>query len=438
MDGRVAADARAPADARVTASAPAPTGAWALDAFARFDPARVPSPCFVVDAASVRANLAVLERVGLEGGASVLSALKAFSFPALGPTVAEHLAGTCASGLHEALLGAREYVAEGRPNEVHVYSAGYTEADLAGVLGIAHHVVFNSFAQWRRFRPQCLAARETRPGLAFGLRVNPEHSEGAVPIYDPCAPGSRLGITAEAFRAALERDPDALDGITGLHFHTLCEQGLPPLERTLAAVEARFGAWLPAMDWLNLGGGHHVTAEGYDVDGLVRLLRGVADRLGLHPIVEPGEAVAIHSGALVAEVLDAPEAEVAAGAGADAFGQTILDTSATCHMPDTLEMPYRAAVRGARRPGESASHPHAHRLGGTTCLAGDVIGDYAFERPLAVGDRLLFEDMAHYTMVKTTTFNGVALPSIALWDSATDALRLVGRFGYEDFRSRLG
>ena len=424
----------APSDARAPTGTGAPRGAWPLDAFARFHPARVPSPCFVVDAASVRANLAVLERVGRESGASVLSALKAFSFPALGPTVASHLDGTCASGLHEALLGAREYVAEGRPNEIHVYSAGYTEADLARVLEIAHHVAFNSFGQWRRFRAQCLAAREARPGLAFGLRVNPEHSEGAVPIYDPCAPGSRLGITADAFRAALERHPDALDGITGLHFHTLCEQGLAPLERTLAAVEARFGRWLPAMDWLNLGGGHHVTAEGYDVDGLVRLLRELAERRGVHPIIEPGEAVAIHSGALVAEVLDAPEA----GAGADAFGQTILDTSATCHMPDTLEMPYRASVRGARRPGESASHPHVHRLGGTTCLAGDVIGDYAFAAPLAVGDRLLFEDMAHYTMVKTTTFNGVALPSIALWDSATDALGIVGTFGYEDFRSRLG
>ena len=413
------------------AGAGPPRGAWALDAFARFDPGRVPSPCFVVDAASVRANLRVLERVGRESGASVLSALKAFSFPALGPTVARHLTGTCASGLHEALLGARDYVAQGRPNQVHVYSAGYTEADLARVLEIADHVAFNSFDQWRRFRAQCLTARERRPNLAFGLRVNPEHSEGAVPIYDPCAPGSRLGITEAAFRAALARWPDALDGISGLHFHTLCEQGLAPLERTLAAVEARFGEWLPGMAWLNLGGGHHVTAEGYDVDGLVALLAGLAERRGLHPIIEPGEAVAIHCGVLVAEVLDAPD-------GPDAPAQAILDTSATCHMPDTLEMPYRASIRGARVPGEATSHRHAYRLGGTTCLAGDVIGDYAFAEPLAVGDRLVFEDMAHYTMVKTTTFNGVGLPWIALWDSATDALRIVAGFGYEDFRARLG
>ena len=419
----------------------APRGAWALDAFARFDPRRVPSPCFVVDAASVRANLDVLAHVRRTSGASVLSALKAFSFPALGPTVAERLTGTCASGLHEALLGTRDYVAGGVPGEVHVYSAGYTENDLAKILEIADHVAFNSFGQWTRFRAQCLAARERRPGLAFGLRANPEHSEGAVPIYDPCAPGSRLGITPDAFRAALAADPDALDGITGLHFHTLCEQGLAPLARTLAAFEARFGQWLPRMRWLNLGGGHLVTAEGYDVPGLIALLRGVRERLGLHPIIEPGEAVAIRSGVLVAEVLDAPAPRGAAGRGGggdDPYGQTILDTSATCHMPDTLEMPYRAEVLGARAPGESADHPHVHRLGGTTCLAGDVIGDYAFRRPLSVGDRVVFADMAHYTMVKTTTFNGVPLPAIALWDSATDELRVVRAFGYEDFRARLG
>ena len=416
-----------------------PRGAWALDAFARFDPTRVPSPCFVVDAASVRANLDVLAHVRRTSGASVLSALKAFSFPALGPTIAGRLTGTCASGLHEALLGARDYVAGGVPGEVHVYSAGYTEGDLARILEIADHVAFNSFAQWTRFRAQCLAAREDRPNLAFGLRVNPEHSEGAVPIYDPCAPGSRLGIARDAFRAALARDPDALDGITGLHFHTLCEQGVPPLARTLAAFEARFGEWLPRMEWLNLGGGHLVTAEDYDVPGLIGLLRGVRERLGLHPIIEPGEAVAIRSGVLVAEVLDAPDAGArAAGDGGDPYGQTILDTSATCHMPDTLEMPYRAEVLGARVPGESADHPHVHRLGGMTCLAGDVIGDYAFRAPLAVGDRLVFDDMAHYTMVKTTTFNGVPLPAIALWDSATDELRVVRTFGHDDFRGRLG
>lgn len=406
-----------------------PRGAWSLEALAGFDPHRVPSPCFVVDAAAVRANLEVLAHVRRTSGASVLSALKAFSFPALGPTVARHLSGTCSSGLHEVLLGAREYAVDGDPGEVHAYSAGWSEAQLVPTLELANHVVFNSFGQWLRFRAQCLAAREARPGLAFGLRINPEHSEGAVPIYDPCAPGSRLGITADAFARALEATPDALDGITGLHFHTLCEQGVPPLERTLAAVEARFGEWLPRMAWLNLGGGHLVTARDYDVPGLVRLLRGVAERHALHAIIEPGEAVAIRSGILVGEVLDVADTP---------HRQTILDVSATCHMPDTLEMPYRPDVRGALAPGEAASHPHAHRLGGMTCLAGDVIGDYAFERPLAVGDRLVFDDMAHYTMVKTTTFNGVPLPSIALWDSVTDALEVIGSFGYDDFRVRLG
>lgn len=402
-----------------------PAGAWALDAFAHFDPSRVPSPCFVVDELSIRANLEVLGYIRERSGATVLSALKAFSFPPLAPLISRYLSGTCSSGLHEARLGHEHY-----GGETHVYSAGWKEADLAGVLGIADHVVFNSLGQWLRFRAQCLQARESRPGLSFGLRINPEHSEGAAPIYDPCAPGSRLGITLEAFRRATASTPDALDGIDGLHFHTLCEQGLPPLERTLAAVEARFGEWLPRMRWLNLGGGHHVTAQGYDIVGLVGLLRRTAERHGVQVCIEPGEALAIHTGVLVAEVLDVNVTDTG-------FGQTILDTSATCHMPDTLEMPYRAQVLASALPG-TPGYPHVHRLGGMTCLAGDVMGDYAFESPLVIGDRVVFDDMAHYTMVKTTTFNGIGLPSIALWNSGTDALELVAEFGYEDFRMRLG
>jgi len=414
-----------------------PTGAHATAGFAGFDATRVPSPCFVVDRAAIAANLAVLAHVRRESGAKVLSALKAFSMWRLAPLVAEHLDGTCSSGLHEAQLGHQHY-----PGEVHVFSAAFSAADLAQVLEIADHVVFNSFGQWRRFRASCLEARKQRGELAFGLRINPEHSEGTTPIYDPCAPGSRLGIPAATFAreaaTPLPDGTDALDGISGLHLHTLCEQGLPPLQRTLAAVEARFGEWLPRMAWLNLGGGHHISAPGYDVPGLIELLRDTAERHGVQMYLEPGEAVAINSGALVCEVLDVGEPldDGAVGDGVS-YRQAILDTSATCHMPDTLEMPYRAELIGAFDPAHRAGEGHVYRLGGMTCLAGDVIGDYAFEAPLRIGQRLVFDDMAHYTMVKTTTFNGIGLPGIALWDSRSDSLEVVKTFGYEDFRDRL-
>lgn len=414
-----------------------PTGAHALAGFTRFDASRVPSPCFVVDVAAIQANLEVLAHVRRESGARVLSALKAFSLWRLAPLVSQHLDGTCASGLHEARLGHEHY-----GGEVHVFSAAFSDAELTEVLRIADHVVFNSFGQWRRFRSACLRAQSQRPQLRFGLRINPEHSEGTVPIYDPCAPGSRLGITAERFASEaatpLPDGSDVLDGISGLHLHTLCEQGLAPLQRTLAAVEQRFGAWLPRLQWLNLGGGHHISAADYDVGGLIALLRGVADRHGVQVYLEPGEAVAIHSGALVCEVLDIGEPcdDGAAGSGIR-YRQAILDTSATCHMPDTLEMPYRAEVLGAFDPAARAGVGHVYRLGGMTCLAGDVIGDYAFADALRIGQRLVFDDMAHYTMVKTTTFNGVPLPTIALWDSRDDSIEIVRRFGYEDFSQRL-
>lgn len=384
------------------------------EAFARFDPSRVPSPCYVIDKAAIEYNLSLLHDVQQRSGARVLAALKAFSCWRLGALNRRYLSGTCASGLHEALLGRDHY-----GGEVHVFSAAFSEADLTEILTFADHVVFNSVSQWRRFRPLCEAARRARPGIDFGLRINPEHSEGATPIYDPCAPGSRLGIRRQALTRA------DLDGISGLHFHTLCEQGLPPLARTLAVVEARFADFLPELQWLNLGGGHLISADDYDRDGLVALLQRTRERHGFQLYLEPGEAVAIRTGVLVSTVLDVPD---------DATGNVILDTSATCHMPDTLEMPYRADILGAGMPGERA---HTYRLGGMTCLAGDVIGEYSFDRPLQVGDRLLFEDMSHYTMVKTTTFNGIRLPSIALWDSRSDEIEWVRDFGYADFRDRL-
>lgn len=382
--------------------------------FSQFDPSRVPSPCFVVDVAAVERNLQILHRVQEESGAKILAALKAFSLWKLGPLVGQYLSGTCASGLHEALLGHEEY-----GGEVHVFSAAFSEDDLREVLKIAHHVVFNSFSQWQRFQPLLQAARDARPELRFGLRINPEHSEGTVPIYDPCAPCSRLGIPLAQFEG------QSLDGISGLHFHTLCEQGLPPLTRTLAAVEEKFGHLLPQMEWINFGGGHHITRPDYQVDELIKVIRAFSEKYGVQVYLEPGEAVAIHTGVLVAEVLDLTW---------NTMDQAILDTSATCHMPDTLEMPYRADIFGAGEPDEKT---HLYRLGGMTCLAGDVIGDYSFDQPLQPGQRLMFDDMAHYTMVKTTTFNGIRLPSIALWDSRSDELQVIRNFGYPDFKTRL-
>jgi len=381
--------------------------------FSRLDTSRLPSPCFVVDEVSVEENLQILQRVQKESGAKVLLALKAFSMWSLGPLVAKYLSGTCASGLHEALLG-REHFG----GEVHTYSAAYTEKDLREILKISDHVIFNSPAQWKRFRPLCEAAARGRK-IDFGLRVNPQHSEGANALYDPSAPFSRLGTPRDAIQ------PGDLDGLSGLHFHTLCEQDFPPLERTIAVFEQKFGTLLKGMKWMNFGGGHHVTRPDYQVEDLIRMLKDFAQRYNVRMYIEPGEAIAWKAGVLVAEVLDTLH---------NGMPIAILDTSATCHMPDTLEMPYRAQIIGAGEPGEK---PHTYRLGGQSCLAGDVIGDYSFGKPLAIGDRLVFEDMAYYSMVKTTTFNGVRLPSIAIWNSRSGAIRVVRDFGYEDFKGRL-
>lgn len=382
--------------------------------FQKFDPTRVPSPCFVVDEAAVRRNLDILNRVQRESGAKVLLALKAFSMFSLAPVIREYLSGTCASGLHEAKLGREEY-----GGEVHTFSAAFTKEDLPEILQLSDHVVFNSFNQWQHFQPLIEAARAQRPALQFGLRVNPLHSEGTTPIYDPCSPGSRLGIPRAAFEG------QSLEGLSGLHFHTLCEQGFEPLSRTLDAVERQFGEYFPQLEWINFGGGHHITAEGYDVDGLIARIRAFQDQHQLQVYLEPGEAIAIQTGVLVSTVLDVLDYQQSLA---------ILDTSATCHMPDTLEMPYRAGIFGS---GEAGEKRYTYRLGGQTCLAGDVMGDYSFDTPLQVGQRLMFDDMSHYTMVKTSTFNGIGLPSIALWNSDTDELKVIKQFGYQDFKYRL-
>ncbi|PWQ96889.1 carboxynorspermidine decarboxylase [Leucothrix pacifica] len=381
--------------------------------FGKLDLSRLPSPCFVVDEVAVERNLTILKSVADASGAKILAALKAFSMWHLAPLTARYLSGTCASGLHEARLGHEEY-----GGEVHVFSAAFSEADLSELLTFADHIVFNSQSQWQRFQPHIQKALESRP-IDFGLRINPEHSEGTTPIYDPCAPGSRLGIPLS------QLDESMLDGISGLHFHTLCEQNFAPLSRTLDAVEEKFGHLLPQMKWVNFGGGHHITAPDYDRDGLIARIKAFSAKYDVQVYLEPGEAVAIGTGVLVSEVLDISWNQV---------NQAILDTSATCHMPDTLEMPYRPDITGA---GEADEYPHTYRLGGLTCLSGDIISDYSFSEPLQVGQRLMFEDMSHYTMVKTSTFNGTHLPALAVWNSETDALEIVKQFGYEDFKGRL-
>lgn len=378
-----------------------------------FDAGKVPSPCFVVDAEALRRNGNILRQVREASGAKIILALKGFAMHPAFPVLRPFLDGTTASSLNEALLGSLEF-----GGEVHVYAVAYTDVEFPGILDLATHVSFNSLSQWHHFRDQ---VRE-HPKVSCGLRVNPEYSEVEVDLYNPCIPGSRFGMTAADLESA------DLDGITGLHFHTMCEQGSDTLERTLHQVENRFGGLLKKMKWLNMGGGHHITRPGYDLDRLVRCVRGVSETHGVEVILEPGEAVALNAGWLVSEVLDVFET--------NGHAHAILDVSATAHMPDVLEMPYRPHVMGSGQPGE---RKHTYKLGGVSCLAGDRIGDYSFDHALRRGDRLVFTDMAIYSMVKTTHFNGVAHPSIALWDpTESDSPRVTRTFGYNVFRDRLG
>ncbi len=372
---------------------------------------QIQTPCFVVDLGLIRKNLAILDDVQKRTGAKILLAQKAFSMFSIYPLLATVLKGTCASSPHEAHLG-REFF----PGEVHAFAAAYSEQDLRELFAVCDHIVFNSFSQWKRFK----TLRETAGArIEFGLRVNPEHSEADVPIYDPCAPGSRLGIRRCDFEG------EDLSGVSGLHFHTLCEKNSDSLERTLNAFEEKFGDLIPRMKWINFGGGHHITRPDYDVDLLCRLITEFRKKYPVEVYLEPGEAVALNTGFLAGTVLDVVrnETEIA-----------ILDTSAAAHMPDVLEMPYRPNVIGAGKPGEKEYNV---RLAGASCLAGDVIGDYSFDEPLRPGDKVIFTDMAHYTMVKTNTFNGLQLPSIATWDPETERLTILCKFGYQDFKGRL-
>ena len=367
----------------------------------------LPTPCYVVDEGQLKRNLLILKKVQEDTGCRILLAQKAFSMYSEYPLIRQYLAGTTASGLYEARLGAEEM-----GGEVHVFSPAYRDQDFDELAQICDHIIFNSFSQLNRYRSRCGKA-------SIGLRINPCCSTQEHAIYDPCTPGSRLGVTREQFR------PEQLDSVEGLHFHTLCQQNSDALETTLNAVEAQFGPWLSQFKWLNMGGGHHITRKDYDIPRLERCILHVRDTYGLQVYLEPGEAVALNAGYLVTEVLDTVENS--------GITTLILDTSAECHMPDVLEMPYRPPLKDSGEPGEKA---YTYRLSSYTCLAGDIIGDYSFDIPVRPGDRLYFQDMAIYTMVKNNTFNGIPLPSIAAMDEDGDC-RVIKKFGYADFKGRL-
>jgi len=370
----------------------------------------LPTPCYIVDERLLKRNLETLDSVQQRTGCRILLALKGFSMYAVFPLIRQYLKGVTASSLFEARLGFEEM-----GGEVHIYAPAYIEDEFDELMKYCDHIVFNSFSQWHKYRDR--VKNHPKP-IECGIRINPEYSEIETPIYNPCYAHSRLGVTLDNFR------PDELDGIVGLHFHTMCEQNSDTLERTIQVVDEKFGPYIGRMKWLNLGGGHHITREDYDLEKLVKTILYVKDKYGVEVYLEPGEAVALNAGYLVASVLDIVR---------NGMDIAILDTSAACHMPDVLEMPYRPNIIGAGRPGE---YPHTYRLGGLTCLAGDVIGDYSFPEPLKPGDRLVFCDMAHYTMVKNNMFNGVNLPSIALF-SEKEGIRVLKRFGYSDYKSRL-
>ncbi|MDF2926164.1 MAG: carboxynorspermidine decarboxylase [Paenibacillaceae bacterium] len=371
----------------------------------------LPSPCFIVDERLLKKNLEVLDSVQQRTGASILLALKGFSMHAVFPLVGQYLKGVTSSSLHEARLG---YEKMGK--EVHAYAPAYVDAEFDELLQYCDHLVFNSFNQWNRFKDKVKSVAGKT--IECGIRVNPEYSEGKTPIYDPCYKHSRLGVTLDQFR------PDELDGIDGLHFHTLCQQNSDTLARTVKVIEEKFGEHLHKLKWLNMGGGHHITRADYDIETLVATIKHLQETYDLKIYLEPGEAVALNTGFLVATVLDIVD---------NGMNIAILDTSAACHMPDVLEMPYRPEVIGAGFPEE---YPHTYRLGGLTCLAGDVIGDYSFPEPLKPGDRLVFTDMAIYSMVKTNMFNGVNLPAIATYNDE-EGSRVIRQFGYDDYQIRL-
>ena len=375
------------------------------------DYAAIPTPCYVLEESKLRANLKILEHVQKESGAKILLALKGYALWRSFPLIARYLKGITASGLHEARLGFEEF----KGGEIHVYSPAFKEAEIDELITFADHIVFNSPSQWARFKDKLKNAPRK---IECALRLNPLYSEVKPPIYNPCIRGSRLGIVP----SELERVD--FEGISGLHFHTHCEQNSDALERTLEHFERHFAHLIPKMKWINFGGGHHITRADYDVERLIRIIREFRARWGGIPVyLEPGEAVGWGSGFLIAEVVDIVR---------NGMEIAILDTSAAAHMPDCLEMPYRPMVRGS---GEAGEKPYTYRFGGATCLAGDVIGDYSFDSPLRVGDRVIFEDMIHYTIVKNNTFNGIPLPSIGIIRESGE-FELLKQYGYDEYKHR--
>lgn len=372
---------------------------------------KLKTPLFIIDENLIRKNVAVLSTVIERTGCKILLALKGYAAFSTFGLINKTLHGTCASSVNEARLGREKF-----GGEVHVFSAAYGDQDFRQLLKYATDIDFNSFAQWAKFKE---AALRHSGNTRFGIRVNPEHSEGKVPIYDPSAPNSRLGVTRGEFK------PEMLDGISYLHFHTLCQHNSDALARTLKVFEEKFGEFIPKMEYVNFGGGHHITREDYDIDLLCDTINVFKKKYGVQVYLEPGEAVALDAGYLAATVLDIVK---------NGMEIAVLDTSAAAHMPDVLEMPYRPFVIGS---GNSGEKKHTYRFAGMSCLAGDVIGDYSFDKPLKPGDKVVFTDMAIYSMVKTNTFNGLDLPSISLYDSANGRFRVIKKFGYGDFKNRL-
>jgi carboxynorspermidine decarboxylase len=371
---------------------------------------KLPSPCWLLEERLLKKNLLQLQQIKDATGAKILLALKGYALWKSFPLIIPSLDGCCASGLHEAKLADETF-----GKEVHTYSPAFKAEEIDEIARISHHLVFNSPAQFKAFSKQ---AKEINPDLSLGLRVNPEFSASPKEIYNPCGLYSRLGTPMNHF------DESILAELDGLHFHALCEQGSDALEGVLKSFEEKFGRYIPNMKWINFGGGHHITRKGYDMEKLIELIKDFKTRYDVEVYLEPGEAVGWETGILIATVLDIVH---------NGMEIAILDTSAEAHMPDTIIMPYRAEVRGAADAGEKK---YTYRLAGNTCLAGDIMGDYSFDEPLKKGDRVIFEDQMHYTMVKATTFNGIRLPSIAI-EREDGRIEVVREFGYEDFKSRL-
>ena len=374
---------------------------------------QVPSPCYVLDEQLLRDNLALIKSVKERAGVNIIMAFKAFSLWPAFPIVREYIPYSTASSIHEARLAWEEM-----GSLAHTYSPAYTEAEFPAILQYSSHITFNSFSQFERFLPLAKGADRK---VSLGIRINPEYSEVETDLYNPCAPGSRMGVIADQMP---ERLPEEIEGI---HFHTLCESTSYNLEATLKAIEVKFAPYLQQAKWLNMGGGHLMTRKGYDVDHLVEVLRRFKEKWQLELILEPGSAFAWETGILVSEVVDVVENH--------GISTAILNVSFTAHMPDCLEMPYKPRIRGAHH--EPVKGKPTYRMGGNSCLSGDFIGYWSFDAPLKPGDKIVFEDMMHYTLVKTTMFNGVPHPAIALWNEA-EGLKVVREFGYEDYKNRMG